>query len=84
MLGVDSMPRGVRKQIDIKSEIKKIDDEITALQKKREALLAQRKDTAMKSLTSFLSENDIPLMEAVDFLSAAAAAAATDNPSPEI
>lgn len=78
------MPRGVRKQNDFKSEIKKIDEEIATLQKKRETLLVQRKDTAMKSLTSFLSENNIALKEAVDFLSAAAAASAVDIPPTEV
>ena len=66
------MPRGVKRIINYEEELKKIDAQLKALHKQRDALTERRRKEAFSKLNSFMSENGISAADAVEFLSVAA------------
>lgn len=68
------MPRGVRKPVDVRLEMAKIDDQIKALQDQRKTLAKKKMEEDFVELQDFLREKDISETEALDMLTTAVAA----------
>lgn len=64
-----------QKQSSYLEELQKIDLEMSALERKKKALLSKKKDEDMKALAVFLEQNSISAEDAMEMLSPVAAAA---------
>lgn len=63
------------KKADYQEELRKIDEEMAALEKKRKGILARKRDSDAQVLTEFLRTHGISAEDAVEMLTPVAAAA---------
>lgn len=78
------MPRGVRKVISSEERLRKIDEQIAALQEQREQLLEKKKDSDAKKLVDFLAENQITFEDAERYLTTAIAASKESSEATQV
>ena len=78
------MPRGVRKVISSEERLRKIDEQIAALQEQREQLLEKKKDSDAKKLVDFLAENQITFEDAERYLTTVIAASKESSEATQV
>lgn len=62
------MPRG-RKKLSLEEQLQEIDNQISALQSQREALVAQKHEEDMQVLSQFMSENNMSAAQVISLIS---------------
>ena len=62
------MPRG-RKKLSLDEQLQEIDNQISALQSRREALIAQKHEEDMQVLSQFMSENNMSAAPVISLIS---------------
>lgn len=62
------MPRG-RKKLSLDEQLQEIDNQISALQSRREALIAQKHEEDMQALSQFMSENNMSAAQVISLIS---------------
>lgn len=78
------MPRGVRKTVSTEEQLRKINEQIAALQEQREQLLEKKKDGDSKKLVEFLAENQINFEDAKRYLTTAIAASKESSEATQV